>query len=122
MLARAASFFAVANSAIKACAGDFLASPAGRLHARILASVAEYETEIRAERVAAGQTIFEGFRTVRIYNLLARGKVFESIPVHEAVLPIVEQVLDSGCLVSSLSSIAIGPEVRQMTRAVPPSA
>ena len=25
------------------------------LHARILASVAEYETEIRAERVAAGQ-------------------------------------------------------------------
>ena len=35
--------------------GFSLASPAGRLHARILASVAEYETEIRAERVAAGQ-------------------------------------------------------------------
>ena len=32
--------------------GFSLASPAGRLHARILASVAEYETEIRAERVA----------------------------------------------------------------------
>ncbi|HTB77051.1 MAG TPA: phytanoyl-CoA dioxygenase family protein [Polyangiaceae bacterium] len=63
----------------------------------------------REERVAAGDNIFEGFRTVRIYNLLARGKVFESIPVHEAVLPIVEQVLDSGCLVSSLSSIAIDP-------------
>ena len=31
------------------------ASPAGRLHARILTSVAEYETEVRAERVAAGQ-------------------------------------------------------------------
>ena len=35
--------------------GFSLESPAGRLHARILASVAEYETEIRAERVAAGQ-------------------------------------------------------------------
>jgi len=35
--------------------GFSLASPAGRLHARILASVAEYETEVRAERVAAGQ-------------------------------------------------------------------
>jgi DNA invertase Pin-like site-specific DNA recombinase len=37
--------------------GFSLASPAGRLHARILASVAEYETEIRAERVAAGQAV-----------------------------------------------------------------
>jgi len=37
--------------------GFSLASPAGRLHARILASVAEYETEVRAERVAAGQMV-----------------------------------------------------------------
>jgi DNA invertase Pin-like site-specific DNA recombinase len=37
--------------------GFSLASAAGRLHARILASVAEYETEIRAERVAAGQAV-----------------------------------------------------------------
>ena len=37
--------------------GFSLASPAGRLHARILASVAEYETEIRAERVHAGQEV-----------------------------------------------------------------
>ena len=35
--------------------GFSLESPAGRLHARILASVAEYETEVRAERVRAGQ-------------------------------------------------------------------
>jgi DNA invertase Pin-like site-specific DNA recombinase len=40
--------------------GFSLASPAGRLHARILASVAEYETEIRAERVTAGQEVKEG--------------------------------------------------------------
>lgn len=37
--------------------GFSLNSPAGRLHARILASVAEYETEVRAERVRAGQAV-----------------------------------------------------------------
>lgn len=34
-----------------------LVPTAGRLHARILASVAEYETAVRAERVAAGQAV-----------------------------------------------------------------
>jgi ectoine hydroxylase-related dioxygenase (phytanoyl-CoA dioxygenase family) len=52
---------------------------------------------------------FEGTRTVRIYNLLALGKLYEGIPVHTNVLPVVEGVLDDGCLVSSLSSIAIDP-------------
>jgi ectoine hydroxylase-related dioxygenase (phytanoyl-CoA dioxygenase family) len=52
---------------------------------------------------------FEGARTVRIYNLLAFGKLYEAIPVHEHVLPVVERVLDPGCLVSSLSSISIDP-------------
>jgi ectoine hydroxylase-related dioxygenase (phytanoyl-CoA dioxygenase family) len=52
---------------------------------------------------------FEGVRTLRVYNLLAHGKVWERVPVHEHVLPIVERVLDPGCLVSSLSSINIGP-------------
>jgi ectoine hydroxylase-related dioxygenase (phytanoyl-CoA dioxygenase family) len=52
---------------------------------------------------------FEGSRTVRIYNLLVHGELYERIPVHPNVLPIVEGVLDPGCLVSSLSSISIGP-------------
>ena len=52
---------------------------------------------------------FEGAHTVRIYNLLARTPIYQQIPVHPAVLPIVEGVLDRGCLVSSLSSIAIDP-------------
>ncbi len=55
---------------------------------------------------------FEGHRTWRIYNLLAHGERFRQIPVHPAVLPVVEGVLDRGCLVSSLSSIAIGPGER----------
>ena len=52
---------------------------------------------------------FEGHHTVRIYNLLAHAACFQEIPVHEAILPIVEGVLDTGCLISSLSSIAIDP-------------
>lgn len=59
--------------------------------------------------IGFGTNSFEGFRTRRIYNLLAHGKLYEEIPVHGRVLPIVEGVLDTGCLVSSLSSIAIGP-------------
>ena len=53
---------------------------------------------------------FEGTNTVRIYNLLALGKLYETIPVHPCVLPVVESVLDRGCLISSLSSIAIDPD------------
>ena len=67
---------------------------------------------IRLERVLGARPAansFEGCDTVRIYNLLVRGKPFERVPVHPAILPIVEGVLDPGCLISSLSSIAIDP-------------
>jgi len=64
--------------------------------------------------VRPSENSFEGTRTLRIYNLLARGELWWQVPVHPAVLPVVEGVLDSGCLVSSLSSINIGPaEVAQ---------
>jgi ectoine hydroxylase-related dioxygenase (phytanoyl-CoA dioxygenase family) len=52
---------------------------------------------------------FEGEETVRLYNLLAFDDVFAKVPIHDAVLPVVEGVLDEGCLVSTLSSIDIGP-------------
>lgn len=71
------------------------------------------EDLLRLERemgIVPARNAFEGTRTVRIYNLLLYGKDFEQIPVHPNVLPIVERVLDRGCLVSSLSSIAIGPD------------
>jgi ectoine hydroxylase-related dioxygenase (phytanoyl-CoA dioxygenase family) len=66
---------------------------------------------MRLERdlgIVPADNSFEGRRTARIYNLLAHGEVYERVPVHPSVLPIVEGVLDRGCLVSSLSSIAIG--------------
>ena len=59
--------------------------------------------------IAPASNAFEGTKTTRIYNLLAHGPLFAQIPVHSSVLPICEGVLDSGLLVSSLSSISIGP-------------
>jgi ectoine hydroxylase-related dioxygenase (phytanoyl-CoA dioxygenase family) len=70
------------------------------------------EALVRLERelsIRPGANLFEGDRTIRIYNLLAHDRVFERVPVHSAILPIVEDVLDRGCLVSSLSSISIDP-------------
>jgi ectoine hydroxylase-related dioxygenase (phytanoyl-CoA dioxygenase family) len=67
---------------------------------------------IRLERfygITPSDNDFEGEKTVRIYNLLALGKLYEAVPVHPNVLPLVEAVLDPGCLVSSLSSISIDP-------------
>ncbi len=52
---------------------------------------------------------FEGHHTLRIYNLLAYDDVWQRVPVHDHVLPIVERVLDPGCIISSLSSIDILP-------------
>jgi ectoine hydroxylase-related dioxygenase (phytanoyl-CoA dioxygenase family) len=69
-------------------------------------ALARLERELDAKPAMNG---FEGHRTVRIYNLLARDDVFERVPTHASVLPIVEGVLDPGCLISSLSSIAIDP-------------
>ncbi len=67
---------------------------------------------VRLERdldIEPATNAFEGEHTWRIYNLLVHGDLYERIPVHANVLPVVEGVLDGGCLVSSLSSIAIGP-------------
>jgi ectoine hydroxylase-related dioxygenase (phytanoyl-CoA dioxygenase family) len=66
----------------------------------------------RLERELAVQpagNAFEGHRTLRVYNLLAHGAVWQRVPVHPDVLAVVEGVLDRGCLISSLSSIAIEP-------------
>jgi ectoine hydroxylase-related dioxygenase (phytanoyl-CoA dioxygenase family) len=52
---------------------------------------------------------FEGTSTLRVYNLLVHGERWQGVPVHDNVLPVVERVLDPGCLVSSLSSITILP-------------
>jgi Protein involved in biosynthesis of mitomycin antibiotics/polyketide fumonisin len=63
----------------------------------------------RVYEIVPSANVFEGANTLRVYNLLALSPVWQQIPVHEQVLPVVEGVLDRGCLVSSLSSIRIMP-------------
>ncbi len=66
----------------------------------------------RERHVVPAGNRFEGSATTRVYNLLARGPLWHQVPVHPRALPVVEGVLDRGCLISSVSSIAIGPGER----------
>jgi ectoine hydroxylase-related dioxygenase (phytanoyl-CoA dioxygenase family) len=66
----------------------------------------------RLERELAiepAQNLFEGLKTRRVYNLLARGDLYARVVESEAILSIVEHVLGRGFLVSTVSSIAIEP-------------
>ncbi len=59
--------------------------------------------------IAFGANRFLGERTRRIFNLLAHDPLFARVPLHPAVLPLVEQVLDAQCLLSSLTTIEMQP-------------
>jgi ectoine hydroxylase-related dioxygenase (phytanoyl-CoA dioxygenase family) len=56
-----------------------------------------------------GGSSFLGTRTRRLFNLLSRDPLFAEVVLHLSVLPIVEQVLDPGCLLSSLTAIEMQP-------------
>ncbi|MEO5899985.1 MAG: phytanoyl-CoA dioxygenase family protein [Ilumatobacteraceae bacterium] len=60
-------------------------------------------------RISPANNTFEGTSTTRVYNLLAHGTCYEQIPVQPMVLGLMRHLLGDGCLVSSLSSITIGP-------------
>jgi ectoine hydroxylase-related dioxygenase (phytanoyl-CoA dioxygenase family) len=59
--------------------------------------------------VAYGDNAFLGHRTRRIFNLLGRDAGFADVVLHDAVLPVVERVLDAECLLSSLTAIEMQP-------------
>lgn len=63
----------------------------------------------REHNLGLAKTSFEGFKTLRINNLLTYDDVFWEVPLHEAVLPVVEAVLDKECLLSSFCSLVLGP-------------
>lgn len=54
----------------------------------------------------------EGFATRRLYNLVPRDPVFEELPVHHNVLPLVEELLEPECLLSGTTAMDIGPGER----------
>ena len=67
---------------------------------------------LRIERehdLGYAKTSFEGFKTVRINNLLTYDDLFWEVPLHENVLSVVERVLDRECLLSSFCSLVLGP-------------
>jgi len=75
----------------------------------LLDAISENLDRIEHERgIVPAENEFEGRETLRIYNLLAHGEPFSRVPIHPALLPVVEGVLDDGCLISSVSSISIG--------------
>jgi ectoine hydroxylase-related dioxygenase (phytanoyl-CoA dioxygenase family) len=81
----------------------------------VVGALDELETSLE---ITPSENDFEGAHTWRVYNLLARGKIFQEIPVHDRLLPVIDAVLDPGCLISSLSSVGIGPgETAQMIHA-----
>ena len=63
----------------------------------------------REHNLGYAKTSFEGFKTVRINNLLTYDDIFWEVPLHENVLPVVERVLDRECLLSSFCSLVLGP-------------
>ncbi len=74
--------------------------------ARLKAALLEVE-----ERHGFGyaKTSFEGFKTVRINNLLAYHEAFWSVPLQPDVLALAEALLDRELLLSSLCSLTLGP-------------
>ena len=56
-----------------------------------------------------GANEFLGTRTRRVFNLLARDSIFAEVPVLDAVLPVVDAVIGSDCLLSSLTAVEMNP-------------
>ena len=70
------------------------------------------EALLKAEHdlnITGRDTDFEGRQTIRIYNLLANGEAFWKVPVHNAVLPFAEAILDPELQLSSISAITLCP-------------
>jgi len=56
-----------------------------------------------------GRNDFEGFRTERVYTLVARGKIFEALAEEPRVLAVLDRFLQPGYLLTASQSIRINP-------------
>ncbi|MBI5277097.1 MAG: phytanoyl-CoA dioxygenase family protein [Burkholderiales bacterium] len=57
----------------------------------------------------SGRNNFEGFKTERVYTLVARGKIFEDIAEDPPILAILDQLLQPGYLLTASQAICIHP-------------
>ena len=71
--------------------------------------VDEVDRVEREYEIPFGANEFEGFKTRRIFNLIARGPAFRELVITEPLLSAVEAVLGEGCLLSGTTSMHIGP-------------
>ena len=62
-----------------------------------------------------GRNDFEGFKTERVYTLVARAKVFEDLAEEPRVLAILDRFLQPGYLLTASQSIQINPARRPRT-------
>lgn len=77
--------------------------------ARCRALVDEVDRIERDFAIPFGKNDFEGFRTRRVFNLIARGARFRELVLEPAVLASVEAILGEGFLLSGTTSMHIGP-------------
>lgn len=76
--------------------------------------VERIDRAMRDFEIPFGENAFLGRHTRRIFNLLARDRLFEIPPVFARTLPVIERLLDDECLLSSLTAIEMNPgEARQ---------
>jgi ectoine hydroxylase-related dioxygenase (phytanoyl-CoA dioxygenase family) len=64
---------------------------------------------MRELQIPFGSNAFLGLHTRRIFNLLARDRIFERVPLHPDVLAVAEAVLGPELLLSSLTAIEMQP-------------
>ena len=57
----------------------------------------------------SGRNDFEGRRTQRVYTLVARGKPFEALTEHPAIVSKLDELLLPSCLLTASQAIAIAP-------------
>jgi len=77
--------------------------------ARCRALVEEVDRVERDFEIPFGKNDFEGFRTRRIFNLIARGPRFRDLVLDPTVLASVEAILGEGFLLSGTTSMHISP-------------
>jgi ectoine hydroxylase-related dioxygenase (phytanoyl-CoA dioxygenase family) len=56
-----------------------------------------------------GRNDFEGYRTERVYSLLARGAIFADLAAHPAILALLDETLEANYLLSAGLSIDLHP-------------
>ena len=60
-------------------------------------------------RIETGRNDFAGYHTKRVFNLMARTRLFDELISHHEVLALVEGLLDDQIQLSIASSITVGP-------------